>query len=201
MSCEKKYFSYDFESIVCINVENTNFYVHKEILVKNSSVFEAMFKCNTKESIESKICFKDSEPEVIKEFLRFIYFEKVENLDQISVELLIFANKYHVNELKTICENYISDNLSVDNFCNLLLLALIHNSIKLIEKIIDFILKNSKFISDSNSHKSVIYKHLEIISDLFIVFKKKPYIVSKVFIVLGIFSGNVKTKLYFSLNN
>jgi speckle-type POZ protein len=163
--------------------------------MKNSSVFEAMFKYNTKESIESKVCIKDSEPEVIKEFLRFIYFEKVENLDQISVELLIFANKYEVNELKTICENYISDNLSVDNFCNLLLLALIHNSFKLIEKIIDFILKNSKFISDTNSHKSIICKHLEIISDLFIMFKKKPYIVSKVFVVLGIFSGNVKMKI------
>jgi speckle-type POZ protein len=78
---------------LCIKVGNEKIFFPKTLLIENSPVFKAMFNYNTRGNVENFLEISDTEPEVIKEMLRFIYFRKVENLDQLSIKLLIVANK------------------------------------------------------------------------------------------------------------
>lgn len=68
--------------------------VHKSILSAHSPVFEAMFNHdNTKEAQEHKVEVTDVFPNVMKDFLLFIYTGQKPKKVCFSTELLAVANK------------------------------------------------------------------------------------------------------------
>ena len=99
-------------------------YAHKFILVARSDVFAAMFTHEMKESMENKVKIEDVDCKVVKEMLRYIYTQKVDKIDEtITEDLLAVADKYLLNELKSICEKNLIKKLSNDNFVNCLVTA------------------------------------------------------------------------------
>ena len=108
---------------VVINVQGTEFYANKFVLVARSPVFEAMFQTNWIEKELNYVLLYDVEPKVFNEFLRFLYTDDVEDWQTMAEKLLPLADKYLVDELKDECLSYIfSNQLTVDNSLDLLIL-------------------------------------------------------------------------------
>lgn len=58
-----------------------------------STVFNAMFEHGSLESQENRVVIEDFDFETMKELVRFIYCERVENLKDVSLSLLEAADK------------------------------------------------------------------------------------------------------------
>jgi speckle-type POZ protein len=65
---------------------------HKVILMSRSSVFKAMFSHNTLEAAKNRVVIKDFDFQTVQELLRYIYCEKVENLEDIALNLIAAAD-------------------------------------------------------------------------------------------------------------
>jgi speckle-type POZ protein len=97
---------------------------HKVILSARSKYFAAMFKHPMREQSTNQIKIEDTEPEVFKELLRFIYTGRVSRatMESMAANLFIAADKYLLDELKIECENHLLHHLSPD-YCVVLLLT------------------------------------------------------------------------------
>lgn len=92
-----------------------------------------------RESKESQVTIEDIDGKALMEFLRFLYCGIVENLDEVACELLYAATKYDVPDLKPLCVNSLTNNLSSSKVIETLMLADLHNENELKSFCIDFI--------------------------------------------------------------
>lgn len=136
-------------SDVIIIADGKKFNVHKTILMARSPVFRAMFEHNMKENVEKAVEIKDVKCDVLKELLRFMYAGKVNGIEVMAEDLLIVAEKYSVQGLKVVCEQFLSENLTVDNVLVYLRLADMNNAMALKSGAIQFFASNSEDIVDT----------------------------------------------------
>lgn len=89
-----------------------------------------MFNNNFNESFEDVVKIGDIEFDTLQELVRFIYSNKVdaEKLKEIAINLYSIADRYAVEELKILCENYLKENICVDNVVEVLNLADLHEA-------------------------------------------------------------------------
>ncbi|KAI5055798.1 hypothetical protein GOP47_0029319 [Adiantum capillus-veneris] len=108
---------------------------HRAFLAGKSPAFKAMF-CNPDKQEDSKattpitIDVNDMSHEVLRAFVRFFYTAAVdsETMEKHSKLLYHAAEKYEVELLKTMCEEWITKNLSDENALSNLELAKQYNS-------------------------------------------------------------------------
>ncbi|XP_003424653.1 speckle-type POZ protein-like isoform X2 [Nasonia vitripennis] len=98
---------------------------HRIILSRRSPVFSFILMGRLNQAQEHKIV---SVPiyisyNVCLEMLRFMYTERVNDMDAIADELLIAASEYCIEDLKRLCEMSLIKNLNVDNVIQRLELA------------------------------------------------------------------------------
>ena len=88
------------ESDVSIAVGKTEFHCHKLILKKSSPVFNAMFKCNMKESDTNVVNIEDFDKDTVEVFLKFAYGAKsIENLNPDKViDVIRICDKYDLHK-------------------------------------------------------------------------------------------------------
>jgi hypothetical protein len=94
------YFLRDFDNLykdmvfsdVELEVDGQVLKAHKLILMSRSSVFKAMFSHDTLEAAKNRVVIRDFDFKTIQELLRYIYCEKVENLDEIALDLMAAAD-------------------------------------------------------------------------------------------------------------
>ena len=72
------------------------FRVQKGILTSRSEIFAAMFSHGFAEGETSKLHISDMSPQALREMLRFLYTDKMENANIHARELLRAANKYNI---------------------------------------------------------------------------------------------------------
>lgn len=89
--------------------------VHKAFLSARSPVFHAMLRNDMEEAQTGIVDIKDFDSRTMKEVLRFIYCNEVEDLDKIAKDLIYAADKYHLLELKKMCIASIVASLTVEN--------------------------------------------------------------------------------------
>lgn len=93
-----------------------------------SKVFQAMFSHDSIEKKRGVVDIPDCDPQVMEQFLFYIYSGKVQNLNQDSVLGLYYAaDKYDVVLLKENCASFIKKSLSPSNICDVIQFALNHN--------------------------------------------------------------------------
>ena len=101
---------------------------HRSLLSVRSPVFKAMFQTNMAETGSWCVRIQDMDAETMETMIGYIYTGKVPNLRTISAEnLMIAAYEYHLEELKEICEQYISTVLTDENAFHKLKLAETYN--------------------------------------------------------------------------
>ena len=125
-------------SDVKLKVNKETFRAHKLILAACSPVFAAMFEHETLENAESFIHIMDTDDNVFKEMLTYIYTGQIPNLEDTVFDLLPLADKYQLDHLKAACAAYLLQNLTTENVLNVLILVNRHCLTQLKAKAIAF---------------------------------------------------------------
>jgi len=100
---------------------------HKLVLSVKSNVFAKMFSHQFVENTENKIALPHLDGALVRELLRFIYTNKVENLPEFAPDLLPLADQYELGELKQMCYAELHPALTVDTAVAALIVADTHH--------------------------------------------------------------------------
>lgn len=152
-------------SDVTVKCNGKSFYLHKSVLTTSSSVFDAMFKNDMKEKNQNIVEVKDVKPEILEQFFRFMYTGKVNEIEKSNSELLIAAERYCVENLKSLCEESIIKSLSEENVFEYFNLADMNNAKTLKQETINFMslhleefVKNQEFEKFGIQHPQVLFE-------------------------------------------
>lgn len=136
---------------VVLNVREKIYLVHKSILGARSPVLAAMFKHDMEEKLTGRVNISDCDPEAFKVFLIFLYSGSVDFTKCNICELYKITDKYDVSELKLMCKDFITKNLSLKNFCEILVLCDQFNDAELLIEVQRYFRENfAKVVSSEN---------------------------------------------------
>ena len=83
---------------------------------------------------------KDSEPQVVKQFLTFIYSDHFDDTSFVTVSrLLLLAEKYNVKRLYSLCGQSLLSNMNADNVSDIAVIGQVYNVSLLKKKAIEYI--------------------------------------------------------------
>ncbi len=136
----------DITGDVRLTCGDVDFKAHKVVLMVSSDVLQAMFSHeDTSESQTGIVEIKDLNPTCLKEFLHYIYFNRLSQNVKLAEEvkdLLIAAEKYNVVDLKTLCENKLTAMLSPCNVGDIGRFANRYNTSYLREHVVHYVVNN-----------------------------------------------------------
>lgn len=152
-----------------IKVHDKEYKVHKVVLAAQSAVFKSMF--SNALSLENED-MGHKEAKAFEDFLEYFYTGSVKSNDN-AVDLLEFATKFEVHNLKTICEKILLEalhesnlldvyNIGCDYSSNVLKLAAFSGIQKLIPELKDKAIDEIDLVNDLMNAKQRLGKLLEI---------------------------------------
>ncbi|KAF8752702.1 hypothetical protein HU200_011909 [Digitaria exilis] len=159
---------------VTFTVSGLSIAAHKGVLAVRSPVFKAEFFGEMKEKESRHVEVQDMDAAVFKAMLCFIYTDAVPELDQapgavatmaLAQHLLVAADRYGLDRLKTMCERKLALGIDVGNVASTLALAEQQNCLRLKAKCIEFIAGGSQENLDAVLETEG-YKHLAASSPL-----------------------------------
>ena len=144
------------------------FNCHQLILSTRSDVFRTMFQADMKENRTKRVTIKDFNPDVVKEMLHFIYTGATnENvLKEKAGELLAAAEKYQLNCLKEVCEDYLCSVLEVTNSISSLVLGDMHQAFKLRRIALRMVASNLTTIVPTEEYQDLVENHQAIVAEI-----------------------------------
>lgn len=107
--------------------------LHKFPLITRSNTFNRMFNSDMSENESGVLEIKDFDSVVLTELFRFIYYNHVENLGDIDMELYKAAEKYLMQELKEKCLQSIFETIMKKDIIEVLEFADFHGKKSLFE--------------------------------------------------------------------
>ena len=120
---------------------------HRSILGARSTVFETMFEqTGFQESKTNQTHITDTEFSTIKALLKYIYTDIIDPENDHIEELFVAAEKYDIQGLRSRCELYLCEKLSVENSAELFLLSYMNGGKHLKEKSMEMIARNYKSV-------------------------------------------------------
>ncbi|KAL9696901.1 hypothetical protein quinque_000342 [Culex quinquefasciatus] len=155
---------------VSIKVGNRKILAHKNILAARSSVFAAMFEHKMEEKITNVVSIADIKLAVLEEMLRYIYTDKVNNLDTLSYQLYTAADKYDIPALKSLCRIAILGNLSTENVAETIICADLHSDGEMKSRAMQFLSRNSSValgVTKSKGWKQMEATHPHLVTEAF----------------------------------
>jgi len=120
---KKMFETSDFSDFELKSCDDVVFKVHKNILSVRSPVFFAMLSTEMKETKENAAKIPNIDGATLKELLRFIYYECVENLSEVAEKLFQAAEQYQLDKLKKQCCESLIESLTIDNVIARIVLA------------------------------------------------------------------------------
>nr|XP_015905764.2 TD and POZ domain-containing protein 3-like [Parasteatoda tepidariorum] len=110
----------------------------------------------------------DIEVATMKSFLEFLYTGNVIFQDgRSALKLLLAAEKYQVLTLKETCAEYLIPALSIENICDVIVVADKMNQTKLKKGALDYIAKHITEISNSSEWLELWKTHTELSAEMF----------------------------------
>ncbi|XP_014233849.1 speckle-type POZ protein B-like [Trichogramma pretiosum] len=130
---------------------------HRVVLATASPVFSAMFDHDMLENKHQLVDMVDVTYEAAVEMLRYVYTDVIENLEvSITIDLLVAADKYQLEDMKNKCELILSSKVSPENAIDILQVADKYSMKNLKKKAVDFIRHNISDSSDSDELGTLI---------------------------------------------
>lgn len=136
---KKAYETGENSDVTVRSADGVEMKLHKFILSTRSSTFNKMFNIDMKERETGLVQIKDFEAEVLREMFKFIYFNRVDKLDTIDVELFKAAKRYDIKNLADICKESMIENINKRNLVELLELAYVYNENELFSHVAQII--------------------------------------------------------------
>ena len=111
--------STDSEDIVIVCDDGEKIPIAKDLLCKISDIFQTMLENpKTLESQNNCVELKNISSETIKAFKNIMSNDTI-NQEDLSVELLVFADRYNIQPLVRFCKDNLKNNISKDNFMDI----------------------------------------------------------------------------------
>lgn len=142
---------------------------HKSILSTRSPVFASMFQQDMLENATNNVIIEDVEPYIFEQLLKFMYTGKLPLMfgNKKWSELLVAADKYAVDDLKTTCEENVSKNMTVNDAAEILVLADLLSLKNLKKRAIDFIIFNKSKVIETDAYREMVKTHFYLIEEMF----------------------------------
>lgn len=159
-------------SDVTLVVSGESFAAHKAILASRSPVFMAQFFGHMKEARLQRVEIKDMKAAVFRAMLNFIYTDTVPELEQqeggiiIPLHLLAAADMYGLDRLKSMCEDKLCDDTSMETAATALVLAEQHGCSKLKARCIELMAANIDEVMETEGYKHVMVSSPMVMNDL-----------------------------------
>lgn len=145
-----------------LRVQMEEFRLHKSILSIRNPSFELMFKKELREKTAETVHITDCEPEQFRSLIHYIYTGTADKLSPENVfSLYEVAERYQEEQLKAECLQIMNNSISVDNFCDIIVLALKDNEQQLLKAAVEFFPCKAKEIIRSVKWKSFVKKYPE----------------------------------------
>uniref|UniRef100_A0A914YEX6 BTB domain-containing protein n=1 Tax=Panagrolaimus superbus TaxID=310955 RepID=A0A914YEX6_9BILA len=119
---------------------------HRFMLYSRSPYFRAMLQDHTLEFKKSEVNFEDIDFDIMQLFIEFLYsgnFNKVSKDHTVVQELLKLGDRFEVMELREAAEIALRQNLNVENVCEVLQIADLHNTKALKRECLRYICNNA----------------------------------------------------------
>lgn len=142
---------------------------HKAVLVAKSKVFRAMLTTNMKESQNGIVEIDDTHFEAFESFIKFLYSNKIGNIQELGLDLLHLSDKYDVQDLKDRCGNYLSQRLDKGNVIDYLIKADQYNC----EVLKSNALRVVKFLLKDCHNFNALYKIPSLLDEIFGLFDQE----------------------------
>lgn len=153
--------------------QDKEFPCHKFILAQRSPVFGAMFKNpGVVENINNKVVIKDIKPNILEEFLRFIYTDEVPKMRDFRTGLLKAADKYMVPKLKNLVCASLYEDLNARSAAKVLILAHTYKADELRSNVVEFIARNFEEVQKSANWSVVLTHHQEVVTEVMLCMSK-----------------------------
>ncbi|XP_034471897.1 speckle-type POZ protein-like isoform X2 [Drosophila innubila] len=149
-----------YSDVTIVTISGQEIPAHKNILSARSEVFEVMLNNDLN---EGRLTINELDPEVLTEMLLFMYTDKEPKLDNICKDLLAAANKYLLERLKNMCENFLLAKLTIENAAETLILANNQNACQLQAHTIDFINDHKSDVKQTTGWKEMTLNHPHIV--------------------------------------
>lgn len=151
---------------VVFKIDDEEFTAHKIILASRSPVFAAMFKNKMNEELTSVVEIDDIKSNILQQMLNFIYTDQVEDLEESAFELIYVAEKYQLENLKSMCINSLNDNMSINSVLKTLEIAELYSVDLLKSECLQFMYENKFDIFRSNDFQELIKLRPNLLLDI-----------------------------------
>uniref|UniRef100_A0AC35GXH7 BTB domain-containing protein n=1 Tax=Panagrolaimus sp. PS1159 TaxID=55785 RepID=A0AC35GXH7_9BILA len=127
-------------------VKEKEIMVHKFVLCAKSPVFARMIECGMKESIEGKVIIIDFDYKTVEAAINFCYGIVEQNLWSVesAADLLRFAEKYDISDLKASMVKFLSTQISPMTVCKVANASFLGNCIQLRQQCFEYLLDSMK---------------------------------------------------------
>lgn len=109
--------------VIIETIDGVKLDAHKAFLMARSVTFDKMFSIEMTEKESGNVIVKDFDSIVMTELLRFIYYNEIENMGDVDVELFKAAMRYEVKELPEMCLQSIVNNIHKKDILEVIALA------------------------------------------------------------------------------
>ena len=150
---EKLFLNKQFSDIKLKASCGIEFNAHKNILAMRSTTFAAMFEHDMLENKTNTVNIPDIEYLVLKEMLRFIYTDEIENIETLANKLFIAADKYDIEDLKSKCAKYIIKQMTLENAIEIFEFGVKYNSVQLKKQAVLLMKSNTNGIIKTDAFK------------------------------------------------
>lgn len=155
-----------------LKCEDHSWKVHKSVLSVRSKVLETMLESDMIEGRTGVITIRDMDVPAVQHFLEYLYSGK---LPEMSIEtakrFYEIGDKYAIECLKKSCSNYLVNNLSKENVCEILIIADQHSDSSFKERVIDY-MTTEKFVLNESIWRDFSKNHPLIAIDAYYQFCK-----------------------------
>lgn len=127
-----------------------------------SPVFRAMLKNEMEESLSGTIKIRDVSYEALRAFVRFLYTAEAYLDEDMACDLLVLAEKYQVEHLKTYCEKYLMSKLNWENSLSYYAFSQRHGANALLDAALSLIIENMHKLSKREEYKELIEKDVQV---------------------------------------
>jgi len=162
---EKAYKEKDFYDVT-VNCKEGSFACNKLMLTARSPVFKSMFQHDTKENKTNVVNLQDIEPKILEEMLRYIHTGETTNIRHTAKKLLAAADFYQLDQLKTSCQEILSETLDAENSIELLILGDLYSAPKLRKNALKFVSENMTAVSSSCDWKEKLAGYPSLQSEI-----------------------------------
>lgn len=140
---------------------------HKAVLIARFSVFAAMFEHHMSEKQTGIIDIEDCDPDSFEVFLKFLYCGKLEDLSFCTaLHLYETSNKYNIEELEEFCRGYVTENLTVVNVCDVVILADKYDDAQLLSSAQKFFNENYKEVFQTTEWECLMKNNYRLANKL-----------------------------------